>query len=135
MAVGVPGTGIGGLFYVLLAAMMPVREFWLTLRGRSSLKRWKIVMTQWMICATIVAALWGEAWLLKRGFAYLRASGEPGQMAHRTGPTYMPPIAISSGMTIRSMSMNDDAIRADASTTYAPSAGTVDSGTVPGAAR
>jgi hypothetical protein len=62
--VGLPGTGVGGIFYVLLVAWLPARELWLTLRGRSSPGRWRRVATQAALAAGIVGALWGEARLL-----------------------------------------------------------------------
>ena len=33
MNVGLPGTGVGGVFYVLLVAWLPARELWLTLNA------------------------------------------------------------------------------------------------------
>ena len=38
---GLPGTGLGGLFYLLLAFWMPFAELPRTLRGRSSRARWR----------------------------------------------------------------------------------------------
>ena len=36
MVVGLPGTGIGGIFYILLAFMMPVREAFLSITGKGT---------------------------------------------------------------------------------------------------
>ena len=85
MTAGIPGTGIGGIFYILLVALMPLRELYLTLRGRSSLSRWETVLGQWSICAGILAALWAEAWLLSEGFAHLTSKSLPGSAMHRIG--------------------------------------------------
>jgi hypothetical protein len=63
---GLPGSGIGGLYYVLLVLWMPFREFWLVLRGRGSRRRWGMVARQLSMAAGIFTALSGEAWLLKR---------------------------------------------------------------------
>jgi hypothetical protein len=63
MTVGIPGTGIGGLFYLTLALAMPLVELWRTVRGRSSLARWRVVGFNFGIAAGILGALWGQAWL------------------------------------------------------------------------
>ncbi|HEX5135949.1 MAG TPA: hypothetical protein VFY93_03175 [Planctomycetota bacterium] len=66
MTVGIPGTGLGGLFYFLLVALMPFRELFLTLHGRSSLARWRSVAFHLLILGSMLGVLWGEAWLLER---------------------------------------------------------------------
>lgn len=83
MAAGIPGTGIGGVFYFLLVVLMPIRELWLTISGRSNWKRWKTILWQWTLCGSILGALWGEAWLLKRGFEWLSSSGVAGGLSER----------------------------------------------------
>lgn len=70
MTVGLPGTGIGGLFYLLTAFLMPVRELWLTLRGRSSVKRWRVVVLQVVLAGGIIGGLWATTWGLNRCFPY-----------------------------------------------------------------
>ena len=75
MTVGIPGTGLGGLFYFLLVAMMPFRELVLTLRRRSSLARWRHVGFHLLILAGMLGVLWGEAWLLDRVLDALEGSG------------------------------------------------------------
>ena len=66
MVVGVPGTGIGGLFYLLAAAFMPVRELILLVQGRSSLARWRFIALQWAMITGMLASLWGAMWVFKR---------------------------------------------------------------------
>jgi hypothetical protein len=56
---GLPGTGLGGLFYVLLALWMPVAELYATLRGRSSLARWRQVGAHFALACGIVGAVAG----------------------------------------------------------------------------
>jgi hypothetical protein len=65
MVVGLPGTGIGGLFYIFLAFLMPVREafFMVTGKGRSLL-RWSNIAYQTVNATGIMAGLWGLSWLL-----------------------------------------------------------------------
>jgi hypothetical protein len=74
MTAGLPGTGIGGLFYLLLAVYMPVCEFFRTLQGRTTLKRWGVVMLQIFFVAGILFAMWGEVWALNRALLWLKQS-------------------------------------------------------------
>jgi hypothetical protein len=66
MTVGLPGVGIGGIFYLVSALLMPVRELGLAVRGDRSQRRWGVVARQSMIAAGILAALWGTGWLVGR---------------------------------------------------------------------
>ena len=65
MNVGLPGTGIGGLFYLLTALLMPLFELGRTLRGGSSLQRWQRVGTQTALAVGILAGLWLTARLFQ----------------------------------------------------------------------
>jgi hypothetical protein len=51
---GLPGAGVGAIFYIILALIMPLNELRLSLRGRSSRARWLVVGRQWAIAAGIV---------------------------------------------------------------------------------
>lgn len=73
MIVGLPGTGIGGLFYLLLVALMPLHEIVLTLRGRSSWRRWRFVLRHLALAAGIVGSLYGAWWALQVFFTFLGA--------------------------------------------------------------
>ena len=64
MTVGLPGTGIGGLFYLLLVLVMPLRETFRILRGRGDVRRWRTIGGALALAAGILAALWLEAWVL-----------------------------------------------------------------------
>lgn len=75
MIAGLPGTGLGGLFYMMLVLLMPLREAYLTLHGRSSVERWKKVGLHWALGAGILAALYGFSWLIGRAILALIASG------------------------------------------------------------
>ena len=57
MNVGLPGTGIGGLFYLLIGLAMPLHELAFTLRGRSSAARWRVVLGQFGIAAGCLVSL------------------------------------------------------------------------------
>ena len=57
MTAGMPGTGIGGLFYLLSALLMPVRELWRAMCGRSSAEQRRNVLRQCLLSAGILGAL------------------------------------------------------------------------------
>ena len=63
---GLPGTGLGGLFYLALAFWMPVAELPRTIQGRSSRERWRRVATQFALASGIVAAVAGSMLLVSR---------------------------------------------------------------------
>ena len=72
MVAGLPGTGIGGLFYLLLAVYMPVREFFRLMQKRTNMGRWGFIALQLCFVFGIFGALWGEAWFLSRSFIWLQ---------------------------------------------------------------
>jgi len=61
---GLPGVGIGGIFYLVCALLMPFVELANTLRGRTSTKRWKIVFTQFGMLCSIIVSLGFMGWFL-----------------------------------------------------------------------
>jgi len=63
MSPGLPGTGIGGLFYILSALWMPVCELWRRRQGDAS-GRWPVVARQFGIAVGIVASMSGVFWAL-----------------------------------------------------------------------
>jgi hypothetical protein len=75
MTAGLPGTGLGGIFYILLVAMMPAREAYLTVRGRSSVARWKTVGYHLAMVGGILAALAGFVWAMTSAFNLLHRIG------------------------------------------------------------
>ena len=64
MIAGLPGTGIGGIFYLLSVACMPFRELAMLVRGKSSLKRWKMILKYWCMSWGIIIGFWFMGWLL-----------------------------------------------------------------------
>ena len=70
MTAGLPGTGIGGLYYLLLTALMPFREVWLTVRGRSSAARWREVLRHVALAGGIIGALLATAWLIRAALLF-----------------------------------------------------------------
>ena len=58
MTAGMPGTGIGGVFYLISALFMPFFELYRTLQGRSSVTRWLLVSRQLTMSLCIVVGMW-----------------------------------------------------------------------------
>lgn len=77
---GLPGTGLGGLFYVVLALVMPLVELYRTARGRGSRDRWRQVGTQFALACGILVSVVGTA------AAYLTLVDAPSPFGVR-GPT------------------------------------------------
>jgi len=75
MTAGLPGTGLGGIYYILLVAVMPAREAYLTVRGRSSVARWKTVGYHLAMVGGILAALAAFAWVMTSAFNWMHRSG------------------------------------------------------------
>jgi len=68
MIAGLPGTGIGGLFYVLLAISMPIVEFYRRCLGRGPRTKIFFIGFHLSMVVGIVGALWGGGMLLLQIF-------------------------------------------------------------------
>lgn len=64
MVVGLPGAGIGGLFYLVSVVVLPFRSAWRRLRGAPDAVTPRQLALQLSIAGGIVAALWVMGWLL-----------------------------------------------------------------------
>jgi hypothetical protein len=64
MVAGLPGTGVGGIFYLILAGAMPFVELFRTFRGQGSVRRWGFIALQLTFVLWIFLALWGEVWCI-----------------------------------------------------------------------
>ncbi len=65
MTAGIPGVGLGGLFFVISALLMVVVELYRTVRGRSSVARWRFVGRQAAMALGIIFATVAALWLLE----------------------------------------------------------------------
>jgi hypothetical protein len=61
---GLPGAGIGGLFYLLAALFSPVWEAIRLLRGNGAPRQWVMVLRLFALALSIVAAMWLTAWIV-----------------------------------------------------------------------
>ncbi|HEX5762619.1 MAG TPA: hypothetical protein VFY04_05815 [Solirubrobacterales bacterium] len=57
MSAGLPGLGLGGLFFIFSALLAPFPELWRTLRGRSDLASWRAIGRQLVQALVMVAAI------------------------------------------------------------------------------
>jgi hypothetical protein len=57
MFAGLPGIGVGTLYYVLAAFWMPFRELGRLLRGDFSAARWRLVLMQLCFAVSIIASI------------------------------------------------------------------------------
>ncbi len=90
---GLPGTGLGGLFYLLLALVMPVVEVVRTLRGDTEPGRWRQVLTQFALACAILASLVGTA------AVYLRLADAPSPFGV-DGPTLVLAPVVLAGLLL-----------------------------------
>ena len=71
MIAGLPGTGIGGIFYLASALAMPLREAYRRVRGRAR-GNWRVVAAQLAMAGGILGAMWVTGWLLGHALAAAR---------------------------------------------------------------
>lgn len=64
MNAGLPGTGIGGVFYLLSALWMPFHELHKTLKNKSRRSRLRLIFLQSGMALGIIAGIWLTGWLL-----------------------------------------------------------------------
>jgi hypothetical protein len=57
MFAGLPGIGVGTLFYVMAALWMPVRELPRLVSGKSSVARWRLIGMQFCFAVSIIASI------------------------------------------------------------------------------
>jgi tetratricopeptide (TPR) repeat protein len=71
MTVGLPGTGIGGMFYMLSALAMPLIEAYRRARARPS-GAWRVMAVQIAITAGILSAMGATGWLVVKALTAAR---------------------------------------------------------------
>src|SRR5207249_11661224 len=78
VTVGLPGTGIGGIFYLASALVMPFREVYRRLRGRPA-GDWRVVTGQLAITGGVLGGMWVTGRLLGLALAAARPIGTAGR--------------------------------------------------------
>jgi hypothetical protein len=83
MFAGLPGIGVGTLFYVLAALWMPVHELGRVVRGTSSVARWRRILLQWVYAFSIMLSIFiaDRLMLLMLG-GYTPGSVGPAHLLH-----------------------------------------------------
>lgn len=64
MSIGLPGTGVGGLFYLLSGLFMPFREGYRALWRASDRRSRRLVTRQAGITLGVLVGIWATGWLL-----------------------------------------------------------------------
>ena len=83
MFAGLPGIGVGTLFYVLMALWMPFREFPRLITGTSSVARWLMISRQLLYATGIIATvMFAERLLLWIAGASKVAPFSPAALLH-----------------------------------------------------
>ena len=67
---------------MLLVALMPFRELWMVLTGRSTWARWKAVGLMVAMAGAIGLCLAGEWWMLAHGFGWINRHTSANSVAH-----------------------------------------------------
>jgi hypothetical protein len=67
LTAGIPGTGIGGLFFVVCALWMPVVEVWKWSAGRGDSGALKLAWRQASIAGSVLLSIAGAGWWLGLG--------------------------------------------------------------------
>jgi len=66
MFAGLPGTGVGGIFYLMLSIWMPFNELIRMFRGeKTSLERWAFIGRHWALFSAVIAMIWGQTALMR----------------------------------------------------------------------
>jgi len=74
MAAGIPGSGIGGFFYLLSALLMPVQESVCICCKKSNTASRRTVLRQVMNAGGVLCGVWSTGWFIGRVFAMVAAS-------------------------------------------------------------
>jgi len=94
---GLPGTGIGGLFYILSALWMPICEARRRWQGDAT-GRGALVARQFAIAVGVVAAMSGVFWLLDTVLILDRVAANAAVSAHVVWSIRGSALLVTSGM-------------------------------------
>ncbi|MEO8359216.1 MAG: hypothetical protein ABI672_04225 [Vicinamibacteria bacterium] len=100
MNAGLPGTGIGGLFYLFSALFMPVRELWRASRGRGRAGDLRLAFRQ----SGMAVAILFVAWLTSRALT-LAHIGNTAKETNVLAITFATLVAVVVGVEVLSLSL------------------------------
>jgi len=85
MTAGLPGIGIGGIFYLLCAFLMPIVELFNFLRGKGNFKRWQTALVQFGFSCAILGSFSLTGIVVERSILWVNARlGIPADPFHNT---------------------------------------------------
>jgi hypothetical protein len=96
---GLPGTGIGGLFYIVSALWMPVCEIWRRSRGGAP-RPWLLVARQFAIAVGVVVAMSGVFWALDAAFMLKEAAAHAASRGHMMWTMRVSALMVTSGVLV-----------------------------------
>lgn len=87
MNAGLPGTGIGGVFYLLSALWMPFHGIYKTLTEKNQPQRLRLIFSQVGLALGVIAGIWLAGWMLGELLVAKRAwlSSKPDEVIAATG--------------------------------------------------
>lgn len=94
---GLPGTGIGGLFYILSALWMPICEVRRRWRGDAAMQ-WPLVARQFAIAVGTVAAMTGVFWALDTALMLDQVAAHTIGKAHLMWSVRVSALMVTSGV-------------------------------------
>jgi hypothetical protein len=98
VSAGLPGLGLGGLFFIFSALLAPFRALWRTLRGRSGPGEWAMVGRQFAQAVVMVAAIDLSLRLAYIGIAAAGLGNAPSAVSATVIPLTL--IGITSGLLL-----------------------------------
>jgi hypothetical protein len=98
VSAGLPGLGLGGLFFIFSALLAPFRALWRTLRGRSGPGEWATVGRQFAQAVVMVAAIDLSLRLAYIGIAAAGLGNAPSAVSATVIPLTL--IGITSGLLL-----------------------------------
>jgi len=94
---GLPGTGIGGLFYILSALWMPICEVWRLWRGDAP-RQWPLVARQFAIAVGVVTVMTGVFWALDAVFMLKEVAAQAASKGHVMWSLRVSALMVTSGV-------------------------------------
>ena len=99
MTAGLPGVGIGGIFYLASAIVMPFRSLYAVATGRAHDARWRVALRQAAIAVGILGMLWltglALGWVIATVFPHAAIAGAGG-----TGPARVRSVVRTSALLL-----------------------------------
>lgn len=93
MSAGLPGFGLGGVFFIVSALLAPALELVRTARGRSSRERWRRVGRHFALALAMVVTIEATLHAMRVAIVLAGIAGPRSSAAGLLGP--LPPVALT----------------------------------------